>query len=175
MSFIRPELKASLTRWREALVGAGVILGAGRLALVTYGIPRGFFLSVVILGVGILIEGIRRARLPRDGGGAGVVEVDERQITYFGPEGGGGVSVDALRRIEIRTTDAGPFDSDFFWVFFAEDRAPLIVPGNAEGAAQIFDALAVLKGVDFEKVIAAAGSSRSATYILWSKEPRALH
>jgi hypothetical protein len=168
--FLRPEARAALLRWREALIGAACLLIGGWL-LFEPGLLRLFGYAALILGAVLVWEGIRRARLPRDGGGAGVVEIDERQITYFGPDGGGAVSVEGLRRIEARPTGAGRF----LWVFHGDTGTSLAVPSNAEGALRIFDALSVLKGLDIDGVIAASQARGHHVHVVWERERKRLH
>ena len=167
--FLRPEARATLARWREALIGAAVAAAGAWGAVTQTGITLYLSLPAVAIGLALLWEGIRRARLPQGGGGPGVVEVDERQITYFGPGGGAAVSIDALTRVEIVTNDAGPFGSDLFWVFLSDGAAPLFVPGDAVGADAIFDALTALPGVDFAQATAAAGSTERRRFVIWTR------
>ncbi|MCX7644834.1 MAG: hypothetical protein N2Z62_05985 [Rhodobacteraceae bacterium] len=167
--FLRPELHARLLRWREAAIGALVAL-AGVWGVATAG--GAVFLAALFalfVGLALVWGGVRRARFPGGGQGPGLVEVDERQVTYFGPGGGAAVSIDALTRVEIVTNDAGPFASDLFWVFESEGMAPLIVPGDAVGAERLFDALTALPGVDFDQVLAATGSTEPRRFVIWSR------
>ena len=92
MSFVRPEAAQALLRWREVLVGLAVVGLGVWWYLGAFGIWRWVAVALIAAGGAITWEGIRRARFAPGSGGAGVVEVDERQITYFGPtEGRGGV------------------------------------------------------------------------------------
>ena len=117
MSFIRPEAAAALKRWREAIIAAVILLGSLQAASSTTGLMNAFSWGTALIGAALVIEGVRRARLPDTAGGVGVVEVDERQITYLGPLGGGAVSINELSRIIVRTTADGPFSTDFYWEF----------------------------------------------------------
>lgn len=171
--FLRPEAIRFLARWRE--VGVGICVALASL----YGIValQGMTFYLAILGVPIAIaliwEGINRARLPELWYGSGLVEVDERQITYFGPYGGHAVSVDDLTRVEIITSDLGPFDGDIVWVLHSADAPPLIIPAGATGAQRIHDALLALPGVDFRRVVEAMGSTENRRFVIWQRvDPR---
>jgi hypothetical protein len=168
MSFLRPEAREALSRWREVLVGIGILLLGVYGAAKTHG-PL-FYLSLLAVpaALALIWEGIRRARFPGGGDGPGMVEVNERQITYFGPGGGASVSIDALVRVEVVTTDAGPFGSDLFWAFHSHGAPPLLVPGDAVGAEGLFDALTALPGVDFGRVTEAMGSTEPDRFVIWS-------
>lgn len=172
---IRSDARAFLLRWLEVAIGIAV------LALGVYGAMTafGFFVYVsfvlIIGGLAIIRVGVRRARFPVRKGGAGVVEVDERQITYFGPLGGAAVSIDALVRVEVETTAQGPCGADLFWVFYTDGAMPLRVPGNAEGVATLFDALAALPGVDYQAATSAAAATGPDVFAIWTKERRRLH
>jgi len=135
--------------------GAGVLLGT--------------------LGGALFVAALRSARMRHGSEGPGVVEVDERQITYFGPQTGGAVSIDALTRIEIATNADGPGQTDLWWVLYMPGQPPLRIPGDAAGADRLFDALAPLPGVDFEAAIRAAHSSEQALFVIWQQDRARLH
>lgn len=167
--FLRPEVAAAFARWREALIG-GAVAAAGLWGLATQrGIGFGIAAVAAAAGLLLVVEGIRRARLPQGGGGPGLVEVDERQVTYFGPGGGAAVSIDALTRVEIVTNDAGPFGGDLYWAFHSDGGPPLFVPGDAVGAEAILDALTALPGIDFSQVTAAMGSTEPRRFVIWAR------
>ena len=160
-------------RWRDAAIGA-VILGLGLWwAWTAFGLLLYLSFPLVFIGVAILWTGIRRARFPRARGGAGVVDVDERQITYFGPGHGAAVSIDALVRVEVRTLGRGV--EGLSWVFHAVGQPPLVIPGNAENAESLFDALAALPGVDYAAAGRAGEAEEEGVHLLWQKEQSALH
>ena len=96
---IRPEAKAHLMRWREALAGIAVLLlglwwlaGNSQVLL----LPA---VALVILGLALIWMGMQRARFRGEGQGPGSVDVDEGQITYFGPLTGGAVAVREITRV----------------------------------------------------------------------------
>ncbi len=165
---IRPELLVTILRWREALIGLGVVaLGLYGL-LTTFGTL--FYLSLLAIpaGIALIWEGVRRARFPGGGQGPGVVEIDERQITYFGPGGGAAVSINALVRVEVVTRAAAPVGSDHVWVFHSTEAAPLVIPGDAVGADGLFDALTALPGVDYSQVTAAMAATGPDRFVIWA-------
>lgn len=174
MSFIRPEAARALKKWREAILGGAVLMFNLQLAASSDGLLRGLAYAGVLIGAALFIEGVRRARLPDKKGGAGVVEVDERQITYFGPLGGGALSMNDLARVKVRTEAIGPQSSNFFWEFTDKAGQRLTIPGDAENAASLFDALVFLKGANFEAVIEASNIDGSAERLVWEleKSPR---
>lgn len=175
MSFVRPEVLSALLKWRDAIVGS-VLLAFGLYSAVTgLTVQRWTGYILIALGAALLWEGVKRARFPAPGGGPGVVDVDERQITYFGPLGGGSVSIDELTRVEVRTTDLGPAVSDLFWDFTDSSGQVLTIPGDAENANLIFDALSALPGADYEAATRAAGSTERALFVIWQKAAPPLH
>ncbi len=169
MSFIRPEALAFLKRWREALIAGVILLGSLQAASATAGLMNALSWVTALVGAALFIEGVRRARLPRDGGGVGVVEVDERRITYLGPHGGGSLSINELRRVKVRTSDLGPMASDFYWEFTDREGQRLTIPGDAENSSALFDALTALPGADYEQVIRASGSTEAAEFLVWER------
>lgn len=169
MSFFRPEAVAALARWREFGIGLAVS-GLGLFgAFGASGALRYVAFFALAAGLALAWEGWRRGRLPRDGGGAGVVEVDERQVSYFSARGGGVRSLDALQSVAILTTDGGPLAPDLFWVLVGDDGPPLMIPSDAEGAEALYDALTALPGIDFERIIAATGSTEPAQFVIWAR------
>ncbi len=171
MSFIRPEAAAFLKKWREAIIAGVILLGSLQAASATTGAMNAFAWVTALIGAALFVEGVRRARLPGKAGGVGVVDVDERQITYFGPHGGGAISINELSRIKVRTTGEGPKTSDFFWEFTDRAGQRLTIPGDAENASALFDALTALPGADYEKVIQASGSTDAAEFLVWERTP----
>ena len=169
MSFIRPEVRSFFKKWREAMIGGVVLMVNIQIAATSGGLLRGIALAGILLGAALFIEGVRRAKLPEPDGGVGAVDVDERQITYFGPLGGGAISINELRRVKVRTTDIGPITSDFFWEFTDQAGQRLTIPGDAENASALFDALTALKGADYQAVIDASGSTEPAEFLVWEK------
>ena len=168
--FFRPEAMSALIRWREVLVGGGVIALGTWWSFSAGPVLRWVAVLMVISGGAILWEGLRRVRLPKGGGGPGVVQVTERQITYLSPDQGGILSVDDLTRVEIRT-----LQGQITWIFYALGQSPILIPGNAEGAERIFDALAALPGINYDQAIDADGSSDSDIFLVWQKDRHALH
>lgn len=167
MSLIRPEARAALWRARDLIAGAG-LFAVGFYALTSVALPTKLFGGVLLVAACALITvGLRRLRFPSGSGGPGVVEVDERQITYLGPTGGGAVSLDALAEVRILTTGDGPLGTDLHWLFTQSDGTALSIPGDAEGTEALFDALSALPGVDHTRAAAAFGSTQPASFTLW--------
>ncbi|WOI56069.1 hypothetical protein [Palleronia sp. LCG004] len=179
MSFLRPGALETILRWREAAIGAAAAALGLYWAWSDPGIMRWVGVAFVLGGVAIAREGLSRARRPGDGGGPGVVEVTERQIAYFSAEGGGAVAVDDLIRVHVDTTIDGPYQSDIFWVLTPESGQALHIPGDAEGAAKIFDALAPLEGVDYAAAIRATSKTEAGRFLVWERSgtgnPRLSH
>ncbi|WP_108485175.1 hypothetical protein [Oceaniglobus ichthyenteri] len=171
MSLIRPELRAALWPWREALLGGAITLWALYWIISSPGLLRWIGVALLIGGAALAMQGIQRARFPSDGDGPGVVEVDERQITYFGPGPGGGaaISIDALVRVEFATRPTRQ------WLFHSDGSAPLSVPSDAAGADALFDALSALPGFDTQSAIRAARSNAPAVTPVWQRDRLRLH
>ncbi|EKE43718.1 hypothetical protein OCGS_2052 [Oceaniovalibus guishaninsula JLT2003] len=174
MSFLRPEIRAALHRWREALIGAAMV-AAGLLLVVTEGgLWRWLGLLLALAGAAILREGVRRSRRLPDGQGPGMVEVDERRITYLSARGGGSISIDALAEVDIVTLDHAAF-----WALSDREGTALSIPASASGAAQIYDALSPLPGYSPDRALAAARAGRPGRVTIWrhpaAPVPRRLH
>jgi len=174
MSFIRPELRNQIQRWREIIFAAGVV-AVGIWVFSAGGPLFGLIGGIIALaGLGLGIIGWRRLRLNFGEGGLGVVEVDERQISYLLSYGGFSLSISEITAIEIHTNSLGPFSPDLFWVFKSIGQHPQSIPGNAVGAAKIYDVLASFDNVNFDRAIAATKSTEASVFQIWKKAPRRL-
>lgn len=170
MSFVRPELIAGTRRWRETLIGIGAAALGGLWATTGNG-------ALTIIGMGLLVgglllaaAGIQRARFRRGGGGAGVVEVVEGQMAYFGPAEGGVVSVGEMIRLEV-----DPSPSGTGWIVTPAEGAPLRIPANAEGAEALFDVFAALPGLSTEALLIALETPPAGRQTLWQRNAPRLH
>lgn len=167
MTAIRPELVRAARRWHEALAGAVVAaLGlwlawryTGALYLIGWGMG--------VAGAAAVFTGLQRARFRTSGDGAGVVEVDERKITYLGPYGGGVVALGTLR--EIGTDPSGA------WLLKDEDGTHLVIPRGAAGSEALLDAFAAVPGLSTARVIEAARHPPDRYEVIWSRPRTQLH
>lgn len=164
MNFIRPEARENLLRWREAAIGGAItVLGMYWLAT-SFGLLRWLSIVVVVLGAALLWSGIQRARFHGGHGGLGVVQVDERQVTYLAPIGGGFASIDTLTSVEIGPDRAGlPV-----WRFRSPGEV-LTIPTSAEGTDGLFEALSALNGVNMQAAIRASTGKPEKSVIIWQK------
>lgn len=167
MSFVRPEVRDGLMRWREALAGAVLALLGFRLVLTTYGALFLIGCGLFIAGFALIFAGIQRARFRSGGGGAGVVDVDERQITYFGPYGGGAMAVDDL--VEIGA------DPSRAWLLRDAHGGHLMIPMTAEGADALFDAFSAVPGLTPARLVEVARTVPQEYTIVWAKPQGRLH
>lgn len=146
---IRPELAVVLGRWREVAAAAG--LGALGLWFMALGglllIPVGAALLVLALAWGTLAA--RRMRFGQGVHAPGIVEVDEAQVSYLSPDGGGFVSLSDL--VELRLV---PLSGRRYWRLKQADGQALLVPVEAQGADRLFDAFAALPGMDSHALVA---------------------
>lgn len=171
--FLRPELAAWLTRWREPLAW-GALLACG-LWLIWRGYQRLevlYFapgLLMAATGLALLRGSLRRARLATEAAAEGIVVVDEARIGYFGPREGGFVDLPAVVRVEIVSRPHAPQSSAHAWVLTSEDGSRLVIPLGAQGADGLFDALSPLPGIDFDAGVAAIGSAGAQRAVVWKK------
>ena len=150
MSFVRPEVLAGLVRLREVIIGTVVaVLGAWLVWLGGYFyVPLG--LALLALGLGWAVLALRRVRFAQDGDAPGFVEVVEGQIGYYGPNLGGVVGVPDLAEIKIVTLRGRRV-----WRLKQGDGQTILIPVEAAGAEQLFDAFAALPGMDTAALVAA--------------------
>lgn len=150
MSFVRPEVLATLTRGREVILGLALVAAGGWLVWLGgyFLVPLG--LAVLALGIGWALLALRRLRFGQPGDAPGIVEVDEGQISYFGPQVGGSVGLPDLVDIRLITMRGRRL-----WRLKQADGQTILIPVEAAGAERLFDAFAALPGMDTAELIAA--------------------
>jgi hypothetical protein len=166
MNFFRPEAQAALWRWREVI--AGGMLGGLGLWLIS---GPGFLLAVpgyafLAGGVALVWMGVQRGRFRGPGDGAGAVQIDEGQVTYFGPLTGGTVS---LREMDSLTLEGAMFPAH--WRLAQAGQVPLLIPVNAAGADALFDAFATLPGLKTERMLGALRDNPRQAVVIWQRGP----
>jgi hypothetical protein len=165
MSFIRPEIRAAMFRWREALVGAGILLIGFYWSFgVLPGLLSWIGYLALFLGAALFFAGLQRGRARMGGGGPGIVQVVERRIGYFGPLNGGLVDLDAVTSISL-----DPTEHPRHWVITHEGGPPLHIPVNAEGADVLFDAFASLPGLSPGRVASTLKHEGVGPIVLWRR------
>jgi len=170
-SFIRPETRALFWRWREVLLGLVVLLWGGWLSVTSMGLIAVFGWIITAIGAVTIFTGIQRSRFRTGEGGAGVVQVDEREVIYFGPLEGGTVSIEALTQVELHPTKGGAH----LWVLIEPGRKPLSIPTDAEHAEDLFDAFGVLKAFETQRMLNALSAPASHPIVIWQKDANSPH
>lgn len=170
-SFVRPETRALFWRWREVVIGFAVLLWGIWLAATSLGLIAIFGWIIIATGAIWIFTGVQRARFRTGAGGAGVVQVDEREVIYFGPLEGGTVSIEALTRVELHPHDGGAHR----WLLVEPNRTPLSIPTDAEHAETLFDAFGVLQGFETQKMLQALNAPSSHPIVIWQKDTNRLH
>ncbi|MEM1004924.1 MAG: hypothetical protein AAGK26_06060 [Pseudomonadota bacterium] len=166
MSFIRPEAKFALWRWREVLVALPVLfVGVGWI-----GGPGGLLgwlgWILITIAVALAVIGLQRARFRTGAGGPGVVTVDEGQIAYFGPIEGGIVATREIERLGL-----DPSLTPAQWMLDQPGQPTLHIPVNAEGAEALFDVFSALPGLKTEQMLAELNSKSAHPVVIWERRP----
>ena len=147
---IRPEITETALRYREAL-GAGVVVLAGLWLMALGGyvlVPLGAIVAAI--GAILTLTAFRRARFAQTVAAPGVVELDERQVSYLAPELGGFISLDEL--VEIRLLS---MRGRRMWRLKQSDGQALLIPVDAEGAQKLFDVFTSLPRMDTAELVLA--------------------
>ena len=167
MSFIRPEAAAALSRWRESLAGTAAVLLGLWLGITGTGAGKIIGTGLLIGGAFLAIAGIQRARFRGRSGGAGVVQVTEGQLAYYGPSTGGIAATEEITRLDLTP--------DGHWIVHHRAGAPLLIPTGATGADALFDVFAALPGLDTHAMLAELRRTRQTIVTIWDRNPPRLH
>jgi hypothetical protein len=98
-----------------------------------------------------------------------VVWLSESEMSCTHPDGTTErVAWDDLQRVEIVTTDHGPFLPDVFWVLHGSE-AGCVVPQGATGDRELLERLQQLPGFRNEAVIEAMPSTENRRFLCWEK------
>lgn len=170
MSFLRPEAVASLRRWREPALIA--VLFALSVWLLSKAFVQSSWISGVIgmaiVGVigSILYVSYIRARITTDTDGPGIVEIREREITYFAPENGGTVSLDMLLRLQLSTMPSAAGDRN--WIMWYPGGS-LVVPASADGAEQLVEVFTSLPNLGYDQILRAMKAETQEIFTIWQR------
>ena len=164
---IRPEVAALLRRWREPLAG-GALVALGLWWLSGHGLMPYVGAAVALGGALLVWFGVQRVRFASGGGGAGVVTLDEGEVTYMGPLSGGTLALADLKRLDLDPT-ARP---DAVWVLSAPGTT-LHVPVTALGADRLLDAFARLPGLRTGRLLAELERGGDVAVTVWERPAEA--
>ncbi|MEO8242038.1 MAG: hypothetical protein ABI832_06965 [bacterium] len=179
MTLIRPEVTNLIWRARE-VIWAGLVVGLGGWLIALGGfvlIPLG----VIIGGIGLVlaVTALRRMRFEQGVVAPGIVELDEAQVGYLGPEVGGFLSLPELVELRILSLRGRRL-----WRLKQADGQALLIPVDAKGAERLFDAFANLPGMDTASLVAAleqpalpdsgAITLAAQTRVIWRRQGRGI-
>ena len=163
-SFLRPEARAALWRWREVICGGLILLLGLWWASQSFGLVRWFAALVVLAGVLIGVVALQRLRFSMGSGGAGVVQVDERRLAYFGPLSGGVIDLGDLVQVDL-----DPTGKPAHWVLRDQGGQMIHIPVNAAGAGALFDVFAALPGIRTERMLDLLQNNPKEQVLIWQR------
>jgi hypothetical protein len=166
VELVDPEKYLSrLPRWTRPLRAAGKAIG----------------LPALTIGFSDLSPGLKkvwaylRARDSRLTGGTEsrfVVRLSDAEIACERPDGKvERVGWAGLQKVEIVTTDDGPFVPDVFWVLHGTDGG-CAIPQGAPGDSQLLERLQALPGFDNGAVIEAMTCVSNKRFLCWQRPAR---
>ena len=169
-SFLRPEARNALWRWREVLF-AGAVALIGLWLAQSFGVVRWIGWALVALGAALAVAGVQRARFRQAGQGPGIVAVDEGRLVYMGPLTGGAMDIADLIRLELEP-QALPAAH---WILSGAGGQRLEIPVNAENAEELFDVFATLPGIRTGAMLDALSRTPDVRVTVWQRERPLLH
>ncbi|MFU1478159.1 hypothetical protein ACM25N_10830 [Roseovarius sp. C7] len=165
---IRAEARTALWRWRDVLVGLGILALALWAVLGAYGILHWLGWLGLALGAAFVWNGWQRLRFHRDPDGPGVVSVTEGQISYYGPLSGG-----AVARSNLTSLAYDPTGKPAHWVLGHDGGPDLHIPVTASGAEALFDFFSSLPGLRMDQLLRVTTGSSTASTRLWQRDSSA--
>jgi len=121
-----------------------------------------------------MFAGIQRGRFQRGHDGAGVVSVDEGQVTYFGPFQGGTLHVDDLVQIDLDPGAEAGGEGPASWLLLSRASGPLRIPVNASGSHRLFDVFTKLKGIRIGAVVEQVQKMPAHQVVIWRRNGAAV-
>lgn len=166
MSFIRPEARAALWRWREALTGASVLVFGLWWAWTGASVTRWVGVVLALAALALLAAGVQRGRFRGRSDGMGVVRTDEGQVAYFGPLSGGIVALTEITQIAFDARG-----KPAHWVLSQKGQDDLYIPMDASGAEALFDVFTRLPGLKTEQVLRVMRQPAPSRTVVWRRNP----
>lgn len=170
VSFVRPEAVSYFRNYRGFILAVMILMLGFIILFTSFGMTRaagGFF---VIVGILVGHDTYRRLKFPSGKGGLGVVEVDERRVSYLSGGVETSISIDLLDRVELHRKLNGRVT----WIFYGPDGR-LSVPGDSEGTDALFDALIALPGINYSQAEASVQAEGPDVFLIWQRNRMKLH
>lgn len=161
---MRPEVGATLMRWREVLIAAAVCALGLFFTQLPGPVVQGVGLVLILAGLGYVIVGWRRVRFRGAGTAPGAVRVDEGQIAYFGPSEGGAVALSLMTGLHLN----GPASARV-WHILSETGDTLDIPHDAAGAEALFDIFASLPGMSPDHLLRSLKGTQTGSVRVWQR------
>jgi len=162
MNLIRPEARAAIWRWRETLFGLCLLLLALWWGLMAFGVLRYVAAALMVAGGLLVVAGLQRGRFRLGNSGAGVVQVIEGQLAYFGPQAGGAVALSELAMVSLDNRHRPSR-----WVLCQPGVEDLEIPVNATGGEALFDAFAALPEFQVDVMLQQLRHPSDGTVVIW--------
>jgi len=127
-----------------------------------------------VVGLGclwVLRSAVLSALADRGADAPGVVTIDERRVSYFGPHIGGVIAIDDIQEIEIATPAPAYWQYEAQWVLrWSNEEAALIIPVSAKGADGLVDAFSALPRFAPTRAFAALAAGDDQTVTIWRRD-----
>ena len=154
-------------RWGEFAVSAALVLILTRFGLENV-MEGGIFGWSMIAMAAACAVWARLAFLRALAGGRGldpgVVMIEERRITYLGPQTGGVLSLDELGAVDV---ESGP---NATWILRERAGPALRIPAGAQGVRDLPEALAALPDFSEARALKAIAAEGAAMHAVWRRE-----
>jgi len=167
--FIRPEVTELLRRNIDGIIGCLILL-VGIKVLISFtwlGLVLGLVLSLI--GFGLIVGAWQKLFLVSVFEGAGLLEVNERQVSYLHIVNGGVISLDFIDRISLITNANTFMVQKRFWCLEQAGIDSLIFPISVKGIETFIGSLAVFSNVDYGIINVALKDKSKKKYVVWQR------
>lgn len=123
---------------------------------------------LIYCGVNLTLYMLGRKRIVEN---TPILEINEEEGHIFFPgEQGHKIPWNKVEKIQIFTSDDGPWSEDLWWLFYLKDREdPVDVPNGSKGITKIFDVLKKqFENANMGEIAKAMGSTNVAVFEIWS-------
>jgi len=171
MAFLRPEINAWWSKWKEP----AMLWVAALMCIYFAATSDGLVMVLMFLGLGaaMVLVGVgsfRTIRMTGDGIAIGHVEIDERRVTYFLGGEGFAVAIDNLTEVALEAHQDRIKGQELFWIMKDSAGSVVRIPVGAAGAERMFENLTALDGISYQDALKVMQNRGDQYQVIWMRD-----